>query len=63
MKKTLPERRIHAEEMCGRYLADANEAAERGQHDKAERLYGKSQYWRDRMNLLSGDGDRPAPRH
>lgn len=40
----------------GRYLADANEAAERGQTEKAERLYEKGQFWLDRSNKLRGDG-------
>lgn len=38
-----------------RYLADANEASERGQHDKAERLYTKGQFWLDRYNRLAGN--------
>lgn len=62
MAKTIQERKIEAEQRCGRYLADANEASERGQTEKAEKLFAKSQFWLDRMNLLSGDGDRPAPR-
>ena len=40
----------------GRYLAEANEAAERGQTAKAERLYEKGQYWLDRSNKLRGSG-------
>lgn len=63
MRKSLAERRIDAETRCGRYLADANEAEERGQFEKAAKLRLKQQYWLDRMNLLSGDGDRPAPKH
>jgi hypothetical protein len=42
--------------MCSRYLGNANEAEERGQYVKAERLYAKSQYWRDRYNHLTGNG-------
>lgn len=45
-----------ADERGGRYLADANEAAERGQTAKAERLYEKVQYWLDRSNKLRGAG-------
>ena len=63
MRKTLRERQIDAEALAGRYLADANEASERGQTAKADRLLAKSQYWLDRMNLLCGDGDRAAPKH
>jgi hypothetical protein len=62
MAKSLQERITEAEQRCGRYLADANEAEERGQPAKAEKLRQKQQHWLDRMNLLSGDGDRPAPR-
>ena len=46
---------LKAEEMASRYLADGNEAAERGKHDKAEKLYAKGQYWLDRFNRLSGN--------
>jgi len=62
MRKPLQDRITDAEQRCGCYLAAANEASERGQTEKAEKLFAKSQFWRDRMNLLSGDGDRPAPR-
>jgi hypothetical protein len=48
---------IKAEEFGSRYLADANEAAERGNHTKAEKLYEKSQYWLDRANNLRGWGE------
>lgn len=48
---------IRAEEFGNRYLADANEAAERGKQTKAERLYEKSQYWLDRANKLRGWGE------
>ncbi len=50
--KTLSELIIDAEEKCGRLLADANEAAERGQKKKAERLYERSQFWLDKANRL-----------
>jgi hypothetical protein len=39
----------------GKYLAEANEAAERGNHAKAEKLYEKGQYWLDRVNKLLGN--------
>jgi hypothetical protein len=61
-KKTVQERAIDAEQRASRYLADANEASESGRMEKAEKLFAKSQYWMDRMNLLSGDGDRPTPK-
>ena len=53
--KTLHEKMIEADERGSRYLADANEAAERGQAAKAERLYEKGQYWLDRYNKLAGN--------
>lgn len=62
MARSLKDRQIEAEQRASAYLADANEASERGQATKAERLYAKSQFWLDRMNLLCGDSDRPAPR-
>jgi len=56
MPKLLEERILEAETYGSRALADANEAAERGQHEKAERLYRKAQYWLDRYNKLTGNG-------
>jgi hypothetical protein len=46
---------IDADERGSRYLADANEAAERGDHAKAEKLYQKGQFWLDRYNKLAGN--------
>ena len=37
------------------WLAEANEASERGDKSKAEKLYEKSQYWLDRANKLLGN--------
>lgn len=53
--KSLHDRMLDAEERGSRYLADANQAAERGNHAKAEKLYDKSQYWLDRYNKLAGN--------
>ena len=53
--KTLEEKIIEADERGGRYLAEANEAAERGNHEKAEKLYAKGQFWLDRSNKLLGN--------
>lgn len=53
--KTLEQKLIEADERCGRYLADANEAEERGDKIKAEKLFAKSGYWRDRYNKLAGN--------
>ena len=38
------------------WLAEANQAAERGQTAKSEALYEKGQYWLDRYNELAGNG-------
>ena len=46
---------IEAEERASKWLADGNEAAERGNHAKAERCYEKGQYWLDRLNRLEGN--------
>ena len=54
-KATKAERTLKAEHMASRYLGDANEAAEAGNHAKAERLYAKSQIWLDRYNILAGN--------
>jgi len=54
MPKSIEERIIDAEERGNRYLADANEAAELGKTNKAEKLYEKGQYWLDRANRLRG---------
>jgi hypothetical protein len=53
--KSLRERTLDAEVRGSRYLADANEAAERGDKTTAERLYEKSQFWLDRYNRLVGN--------
>jgi hypothetical protein len=44
-----------ADFFANRYLGDANEAAEAGKREKAERLYAKAQYWLDRYNKLVGN--------
>lgn len=53
--KTLSEKIADADQRGGDLLARANEAAERGQHEKAEKLYERGQYWLDRSNKLRGD--------
>ena len=55
MKKSLHEKMIEAEERACRYLADANEAEERGKRSKSEKLLIKGQYWLDRYNQLAGN--------
>lgn len=56
-KRSVQERIVEADERGSRWLADANEAAERGNHVKAERLYEKGQYWLDLSNKLRGNGE------
>jgi hypothetical protein len=55
MTKTLKDKIIDAEERGNKWLADGNEAAERGDNAKAERCYEKSQFWLDRYNKLAGN--------
>ncbi|OQM74979.1 hypothetical protein BFN67_04820 [Pseudaminobacter manganicus] len=54
-EKSLSARIADADERGNRYLADANEAAEAGKTQKAERLYMKGQFWLDRSNKLRGN--------
>ncbi len=54
-KKSLQDRILDAEQRGSTWLADGNELAERGEHDKAERCYEKSQFWLDRYNKLKGN--------
>jgi hypothetical protein len=37
------------------WLADSNEAAERGDKVRAEKCFDKSRYWLDRYNKLTGN--------
>jgi len=46
---------IKAETLGSKWLADGNEAEERGKHAKAEKCFAKSQYWLDRYNRLVGN--------
>jgi hypothetical protein len=52
--KTNKERALDAEVRCSRWLADGNEAKERGNGEKAEVCYARAQYWLDRYNKLTG---------
>ena len=54
MNKTGKQTLEYCEEMGNRWLAEGNEAAERGNHKKAERCYEKGQYWLDRANKALG---------
>lgn len=51
----IQEKIADADMRCCKYLADANAASESGNHEKAERLYAKSQFWLDRYNKLAGN--------
>lgn len=53
--KTLSEKIADADMRGSHLLAEANEASERGQREKAEKLYARGQYWLDRSNKLRGD--------
>jgi hypothetical protein len=61
-KKTLKDRILDAETRGNKWLADGNEASERGDQPRAEECYAKGQYWLDRYNLLTAQSDRPAPK-
>lgn len=61
--KPLTDRILDAEVRASKWLADANAAREAGNEAGAAECDAKSQYWLDRYNLLSGRGDRPAPKH
>ena len=54
-KKSIAIKMLEAELYGNRALADANEAAEKGNKIKAEQLYVKGQYWLDRYNKLAGN--------
>jgi len=53
--KSQHERAVEAEVRGNKYLADANEAREAGNKEKAEKLYDKGQFWLDRYNKLAGN--------
>ena len=48
---------IDAEERANKWLADANEAEEKGNAKKAEKCFQKVQYWLDRANNARGWGE------
>lgn len=55
IKRTLQDRITEADVRGSQALADANEAAERGNQVKADKLYQKGQFWLDRYNKLTGN--------
>lgn len=52
---TIKENISKAEELMNRYLADANEAGEKGDKRKEAKLLAKCQYWLNRYNKLTGN--------
>ena len=55
MTKSKHDRMIDAEQNCGKWKADGNEAEERGDYAKAEKCFAKAQFWLDRYNRLAGN--------
>jgi hypothetical protein len=55
--KSTADKIAHADERGCYWLAEANQASERGDHAKAEKLYAKGQFWLDRLNKLTGNGE------
>ena len=53
--KSKADRIQEADVRMGMFLGNANEASERGETIRAERLYAKSQFWLDRYNKLTGN--------
>lgn len=44
-----------ADVLASRYLGNANEAYEKGDQAKGDKLYAKAQFWLDRLNKLTGN--------
>ena len=57
MTKTLNDRIADADIKGNNWLSRANQASERGEHEKAERMYEKGQKWLDLSNKLRGCGE------
>lgn len=60
-KQPLARRKLDAETRASQWLADGNEAGDRGDAAKADQCYAKSQFWLDRANLLNNRGAKAAP--
>ena len=52
--KNIRDKMIDAETRASKWLADGNEAEERGNKAKALRCFEKAQFWLDRYNKLAG---------
>ena len=46
---------LQADQLASKWLADANEAEESGNHVKAAKCFEKAQFWLDRYNKLAGN--------
>lgn len=53
--KTLADKIADANMRASYWLAEGNKFAERGQHERAEKCYSKSQFWLDRYTKLCRD--------
>lgn len=62
MKKSLSERILEADSYASMYLGNANEAEEKGDYEKAQKLMNKCQYWHDRYILLTNQSNKAAPK-
>ena len=50
-----PAKIIEAEQRGSYWLAEGNDAEERGNYAKAEKCFAKAQFWLDRYNRLVGN--------
>jgi len=53
--QTTDAKTLKADHLAQKWLADFNEADERGDTKRAARCYAKAQYWLDRLNSLLGN--------
>lgn len=61
-KNPIKMRIANADALGSRWLANGNDALERGETERAAECFRRGQFWIDRSNLLRGCGDRPAPK-
>jgi len=55
MTKTTSANELKCDILASKWLGNANEAEEKGEYAKAERMYQKAQYWLDRYNKAAGN--------
>lgn len=58
--KSVSERVADADARGGTWLAKANELAEAGKKDQAQRCYDKGQFWLDRSNMYRDEWKAPT---